>query len=714
MVVTALDYEQIFATSPLSILIYQDGLYRAVNPGMTRLTGYTEEELLKISFADQVHPEDRYRVVDNTRRRLAGEDVPDSYEFRAVNREGDVLFLRGFFSLIDYGGQPAILGQLIDITRQKQAEEMLEREKSSFLTIIENLPCGVVFMDKDERVIHQNVAVTEMLGYTLEDIPTAGESLLKFYRDPAYRKKVEHIWNADAKKPVKVRTFTVACKDGSSKEIEFRTTFLDDGRIVIAIFDVTERRRADEQIRVSEAKYRELADSLPELVFEMDVNGLITYANNNAYDFFCCTKDDLKKGVKGIDFIVPEEQAKAWQNILKSMRGEKLGSVEYMARRKDGYTFPIVIHSSPIIKDGRTVGLRGIIMDITERKQMEERLKVLSLRDPLTGLYNRAYFENEIERLESGGYSQASVLMCDVDGLKIINDSFGHDSGDDLLIAAADVLRSSLRDSDIIARIGGDEFAVILPNCGQVPAERAFSRILSAVEKYNAANPLIPLSLSVGFATTKRPLDLRDLYKEADNNMYREKLHQSRSTRSAVVQTLVKAMEARDFNTEDHAERLLVLVSDLGRAVDLPKQKLDDLRLLAKFHDIGKVGIPDSILFKPGPLTFSETKEMRRHCEIGHRIAQSAPDLALIADWILKHHEWWNGKGYPIGLKEEEIPLECRILAIADAYDAMTSDRPYRGALSHEEAVAELKRCAGTQFDPRLVKKFIKYLIYSR
>lgn len=587
MAASALNYKQIFTTSPIAIFICQDGQYRVVNPMMTRLTGFSGKELLKIPFTEQIHPEDRDRVVDSARRRLAGEDVPDSYEFRALNRNGEVHCLRGFFSIIEYSGRPAILGQLIDITNRVMAEE---------------------------------------------------------------------------------------------------------------------------KIKASEAKYRELADSLPEVVFEVDEKGIITYGNNNCYDVFRCTKEDFERGIRIVDYVASEDQERAAQNIFRIMNGEVIGTVEYTARRKDGSTFPLIIHSVPVIKDGRTVGLRGVIMDITERKQMEERLKTLSLRDPLTGLYNRAYFENEIERLESGGYSQASVLMCDVDGLKIINDSFGHDCGDALLIAAADVLRSSLRDSDIIARIGGDEFAVILPNCGQIPAEKAFSRILGAVENYNAANPSLPLSLSVGFATTRRSLDLRDLYKEADNNMYREKLHQSRSTRSAVVQTLVKAMEARDFNTEGHAERLLDLVLNLGRAMDLPKQKLDDLRLFAKFHDIGKVGIADSILFKPGPLTPSETIEMRRHSEIGHRIAQSAPDLALIADWILKHHEWWNGEGYPIGLKGEEIPLECRILAIVDAYDAMTSDRPYRSALSQVEAVAELERCAGTQFDPVLVKKFLKIL----
>jgi len=185
--------------------------------------------------------------------------------------------------------------------------------------------------------------------------------------------------------------------------------------------------------------------------------------------------------------------------------------------------------------------------------------------------------------------------------------------------------------------------------------------------------------------------------------MYREKLHRSQSARSAIVQTLMKALEARDHITEGHADRLQNLVVNLAMAIELPEHRINDLRLLAQFHDIGKVGIPDRILLKPGPLTTEEANEMWRHCEIGYRIAMSSPDLIPIADWILKHHEWWNGKGYPLGLKGEEIPLECRILPIVDAYDAMTSDRPYRKAMSHEKAVRELRRCAETQFDPLLV-----------
>ncbi len=346
--------------------------------------------------------------------------------------------------------------------------------------------------------------------------------------------------------------------------------------------------------------------------------------------------------------------------------------------------------------------------DITERKMIEDQLKYLSLHDSLTGLYNRVYFEEEMRRLEKSRSGRVGIIVCDVDGLKSVNDTMGHAAGDELLVAAARVFRESFRESDMVSRIGGDEFAILLPNCSRAAVEKACRRIQNAIARYNEENQGLPLSISIGFATGEVPANLAELFREADNNMYREKLHRSQSARSALVQTLMKALEARDFITEGHADRLQDLVASVARSIGLPDHRISDLCLLAQFHDIGKVGIPDRILFKPGPLTSREVAEMRRHCEIGYFIAISPPDLMPVADWILKHHEWWNGKGYPLGLKGEEIPLECRILAIADAYDAMTNDRPYRKAMSHKEAVAELKKCAGTQFDPDLVPLFIK------
>jgi HD-GYP domain-containing protein (c-di-GMP phosphodiesterase class II) len=192
--------------------------------------------------------------------------------------------------------------------------------------------------------------------------------------------------------------------------------------------------------------------------------------------------------------------------------------------------------------------------------------------------------------------------------------------------------------------------------------------------------------------------------------MYREKLFHTQNVRSTIVKTLINTLNTRNLIIEKHVMRLEKLLAKMAALIGLSESTTSDLILLAKFHDIGKVAISDSILFKEGPLTLEEWKEMKRHCEIGYRIALSALDLMPIADFILKHHEWWDGEGYPLGIKGEEIPIECRLLAIAEAYEAMTSIRPYRKAFSHEEAVTELSTQSGKQFDPKLSKKFLQML----
>jgi len=476
-------------------------------------------------------------------------------------------------------------------------------------------------------------------------------------------------------------------------------------------FNYGKLQSKEKLLRESERRFRSLLENVKLLTGIMDKDGSIIFINDFALELTGYMKEEVI-GHSYFDIFVPDkirEAAIDW--FRESLNNKKIIIHDFdPIQTKNGEVrFVNWNHSLLYDSEGNVSGVASIGVDISERKQFQEKLKHMSFHDSLTGLYNRTYFEEEMRLLEEECFAPVGMIVCDVDGLKLVNDTLGHSTGDKLLWLTAGIIKKCFREEDKVFRIGGDEFAILLPRSELSIVEHACHRIRKAVEMYNLENEEFPLSLSVGFAVSgKRTEDVRDVFKEADNNMYQEKLHRCKSSRSAIVQALMKTLEARDFITEGHAERLQDIVISLGVVLDLSERNLADLRLLAQFHDIGKVGIPDRILFKPGRLTDEEFKEMKRHSEIGHRIAHSAPDLQPIADYILRHHEWWNGTGYPLGLEEESIPLECRILAIADAYDAMTSDRPYRKAMSKKQAFDELNKNSGIQFDPQLVPIFIR------
>jgi diguanylate cyclase (GGDEF)-like protein len=352
----------------------------------------------------------------------------------------------------------------------------------------------------------------------------------------------------------------------------------------------------------------------------------------------------------------------------------------------------------------------AVRQELEVRQKAEQHLRYLSMHDQLTGLYNRAFLEQAIPEIVKNQTKGIGVICCDLDGLKLTNDTMGHYVGDNVLIETARTLDAAVGDKAVVARIGGDEFVVIMSNIEQKEIYRACEKIKEIIIK-DPDGRGTQLRLSCGWAYVEGPditqTAITNIIKQADDMMYRQKLSSSQSKRSGLVQGMLEMLKVRDFLTEGHSQRMQENVKLLGENVGLNEDQLADLLLLAQFHDVGKVGIPDNILFKPGPLTPEERKEMERHSEIGHRIAQSVPELLPIGDLILKHHEWWNGEGYPLGIKGGEIPLGDRILAIVDAFDAMTNDRSYRKALSDEKAIAELRRYAGVQFDPNLVERFI-------
>lgn len=350
-----------------------------------------------------------------------------------------------------------------------------------------------------------------------------------------------------------------------------------------------------------------------------------------------------------------------------------------------------------------------------ELKESETRYKYLSFTDTLTGLYNRAYFEYEMKRLNENlkAYLPLSIISVDIDRHKIVNDIFGHQAGDKQLKHVADILKTSIRKEDTLARIGGDEFNIILPNVSYKLAQERREKIMEAVEEHNKKNPSIPLSISVGVATSEEKNweeNIYDIQHKADDNMYYYKFNKTAKTTSRITDLFLCTLAERDCVSKGHLERMAVLSQKVAERMGLNKQEKEDLILTARLHDLGYLEIPDEILFKPGKLTQAEMNKIRTHVNIGYNIACRTRELTRIAEYILYHHEWWDGNGYPARLKGEEIPFVCRIISILDAYDTMTNPRPYRNGIAPEDAMQELCRQAGSQFDPELVRQFIEIM----
>jgi len=349
----------------------------------------------------------------------------------------------------------------------------------------------------------------------------------------------------------------------------------------------------------------------------------------------------------------------------------------------------------------------------------------LALTDPLTGLGNHRHFHERLEReLQHANERNLPLTLCfvDVDDFKRINDRFGHPAGDRVLSQLA----ARLRQTGEAFRLGGDEFALLLPGYGESAALTAASSVVERIAALDLEQ-VGSVTVSAGVAISPQHASERDeLIRLADSALYWAKEYgknrvrayrpdvieladlkrlasgPDRAARFRAAASLARAVDARDVYTGSHSQRVAELAARTARRLGLPDEEVELTRLAASLHDLGKLAIPEEILRKPGPLTEPERIVLERHPQIGFRMLESL-GVDPVADWVLHHHERWDGSGYPDGVSGERIPLGARIIFVADAYDAMISERVYRRRVSPEEAIAELDRCAGTQFDPRVV-----------
>ncbi len=695
-------------SSPFPLAIFDaSGRYEYINPKFTEIFGYTLKEIptgkewFTLAYPDPLY---RRKVISAwlADLELLGKDIVSPRVFSVTCKDGlvrEIMFrpilIKNAKHLITYE----------DITESKRAEKALKASEETFRVVFNNVHDAIFIHEPDGTIIDVNEKMLQMYGMdnkeealklSIEKDYSSPENLLE--QLPCRWEKViageTQLFEWKARRP----------RDNSFFDVEMFLTKLALGNkdvILATVRDITDRKREEEFLR-------NLFIYSP-IGMYIVMDGTFQFVNSQFEKYSGYRQEELR-GVNPLSLVVPEDQNMVRTNAVRMLKGKLSSPYEFrIVSKKEGIRW-VAESVTSIWYKGKQATL-GNFMDITERREFEEKLKYLSLHDQLTGLYNRAFFEEELHRLSNSREYPITIISADLDGLKLINDTMGHNKGDELLKTCTDVLEKSLRSSDILARIGGDEFAVILPRCNEKNGEIVVKRIRLLIEYHNRKHPALPLSVSIGIATaTTKEQTLADVFRKADELMYRDKLYRSASTRSQLVNTLLAALSEKDYIAEGHVKRVQELCQKLGEKISLSSRQLTDLSLLAQVHDLGKVGIPDSILFKNGSLTNKEKEIMQQHSEIGFRIASSSPDLAPVAELILRHHEKWDGSGYPLGLKGEGIPIECRILSLVDAFDAMTNDRPYNRAKSKEEAIKELKRYAGTQFDPDLVEKFLLIL----
>lgn len=507
--------------------------------------------------------------------------------------------------------------------------------------------------------------------------------------------------------------YRLVTKSGETRWVEDRTTLVRDeqGGLLsekAVLRDVTEEVTLNDRMTESEIRFRELFENASAMIFTCDLNGRFTSANRECLNLLGLGWHALKERSLQ-EFLDPGQPPIDLEDFcyLESYLNEP---IELKVINAEGVTRVLEARNSLLYKNDIPCEIQTVAHDITELKIAEAQIEYLTYRDRLTGLYNRLFFDMTMKDLEFRQELPVTIIIGDMNGLKLANDAYGHRVGDEVLVLAGSILEDSVSDLNaIVARLSGDEFAVLLPGVGKVGANMVCERIRAACD--SIAEPHMRPSIALGFATWNSDLaSLEETMRNAEDNMYHNKLNESKSTRSAVIHSLQASLEEKTTETRSHAERLRVMALRLGKQIGLAASDMDELALAALMHDIGKIGIPDSVLMKEGPLDEEEWVVMKKHPEVGYHIILSSPNMSKVAEFILGHHERWDGQGYPRGLQQENISLISRIISVVDAYDVMTSYRPYKKTLTQEKALDEIQKGAGTQFDPLIASAFIKMI----
>lgn len=583
-----------------------------------------------------------------------------------------------------------------EIEEKTKIEDELNKEKVFMEAIFNSVP-GLVFLYNDQnKLVRWNKKHIEITGFSKEELNCM--TLLDWYKgDTENQEKIQKIielvtetgfGEIEIKLPVKDGTKIPMIFNISSVKIENQLYFTG-----IAL-DMTQRNQLTERLQ----KYKVLAEKANDAMLFVDKEGNILEVNDAAIKIYGYTYEEFTK-ISVFDLRHAKKDEKVMEQMLKAdVSGIIFETVHYL---KDGTPIPVEVSSQGTLIGDRRI-LLSIVRNISDRKKAEKEILYLSYHDQLTGLFNRRFYEEEIRRLNTENNIPISLIIADVNGLKLTNDAFGHKAGDILLQKIANILIVECPSNAVISRIGGDEFVILLPNTSENATEEIINNIKSAIKEEKTEN--VVLSISIGAAVKKNKFeDIDEIFKKAEADMYRDKLTESPTMRRKTIDSIMNSLYEKSNIESIHGKKVSEICKAIAEALKFEKEQIEEIGMAGLMHDIGKISINENIINKPGSLNEDEWQEVKRHSEVGYQILRSVNEFSKIANYVLEHHERWDGKGYPKGLNGEEISIEGRIIAVANAYVSMTSDKIYRKALSEENAVNELKKYSGNQFDPKIV-----------
>lgn len=592
------------------------------------------------------------------------------------------------------------------VAENREAEEHFQQifALSPDISIISNA--------KDAKIIAVNDEFLKQTGYSREEVIGRSSIDISYWADAKDRETVINRILDTGSCDKYLAEFMRKDKSVFSALFSARMISLNGiPHLVSVSHDITDRIMLEKEIYNEKELLRTTLLSIGDGVISTDAEGRVGLMNPVAEDLTGWLQMEASgMPIDTVFHIVNEKTRLACENPVEmALREGHPVSIddEAILIAKDGVERAVQDSAAPIRdKEDNIIGAVIVFRDCTEAKSRNEHIAYLSYHDQLTGLYNRRFFREELNRLDTERNLPLTLVMADINGLKMANDAFGHRLGDLIITSTADILRSEFRKEDIVSRIGGDEFVAILPHTDSITAEKIVDDIYRKVEGQKVESVL--LSVSFGFQTkTDLKEPIADIFKKAEDRMYRKKLSESRSTRNRTLNVILSTLYEKNEYEKKHAERVSKMCANVGKAMGLSEENIQELRTLGLLHDIGKIAVDDATLNAPRILSGKERADLERHAEAGYRILNSIEELSQLALSVMAHHENWDGSGYPKGLKGQDIPQYARVVAIAEAFDEMIHDRPYRGALSKESARSEIDRNTGHKFDPDITRIFL-------